>query len=126
MVITSVLCASISEPILRPILIFVNVSLKDNQGTGRYLLCNLYQVYPYNSLDKEFISMDREKYILFLEIYHYLRPYLSEESPRRVKDIKKSELVKKFSKSKKMAEEVWDCVFDLKLTEIPDIVARLS
>jgi hypothetical protein len=70
--------------------------------------------------------MDRDNYILFLDIYHYLRPYLSEESPRRIKDIKKSELVKKFPKSKKMAEEVWDCVFDLKLTEINEIVDRLS
>lgn len=70
--------------------------------------------------------MDREKYILFLEIYHYLRPYLPDTSARKIKNIEKKELIKKFPKSKKLTEEVWECVFDLKLTDINDIVSRLS
>ena len=71
------------------------------------------------------MMINRARYFLFLEIYHYLRPYLPEESKRRVLDISKADLVKKYPKDKQLTADVWSCVFELKLTDAQDIVGRL-
>lgn len=64
---------------------------------------------------------DRKKYLYFLEVYHYLRPYLERELPK----INKKDLVAKFSKDKKMVEDVWDCVYELKLKWPNEMIGRI-
>ncbi len=68
---------------------------------------------------------NRKKYLYFLEIYHYLRPYLSEESPRRIKDITRGDLFKRYPLYKQLVDDVWTCVFELKLQYPEDMVDRL-
>jgi hypothetical protein len=57
------------------------------------------------------LKVNREKYLLFLDIYHYLRPYLERELPQ----LTKKELIAIFPKDKTIAANVWDCVYELKL-----------
>lgn len=64
---------------------------------------------------------DRNKYLQFLEIYHYLRPYLERELP----NLTKKDLVAKFPKDKKMVEDVWDCVYELKLKWPNEMIDRI-
>lgn len=64
--------------------------------------------------------VNREKYLLFLDIYHQLRPYL-EKPPLVVKD----DLLKKYSDNKELVEDVWMCVNELKLVWPQDMMGRI-
>lgn len=66
------------------------------------------------------ILVNQKKYLLFLDIYHYLRPYLNKEIT-----ITKAELVKRFPKDKQLVNDVWTCVMDLKLVWPDEMVGRL-
>jgi len=56
------------------------------------------------------LPVSREDYCAFLDIYHYLRPYLDREIT-----VTKEELKKRFPDRKQMVDDVWTCVFDMKL-----------
>ena len=66
-------------------------------------------------------AVDRDDYMIFLKIYHHIRPYLDRELPK----ISKKELVTKFPKHKEIAENVWDCIYDLKLKWTNEMVDRV-
>lgn len=70
---------------------------------------------------KDMLLYDTTKYLYFLKVYHYLRPYLDRELP----SITKKELIAKFPKDKKMTENVWDCVYELKLKWPDEMVGRV-
>lgn len=67
------------------------------------------------------IKVNRDKYLLFLDIYHYLRPYLDRELPVMTK----KELIEKFPKDKNIARNVWECVYELKLKWPDEMVGRI-
>lgn len=64
--------------------------------------------------------VNQKKYLLFLDIYHYLRPYLNREI-----QITKSEIHKRFPTDKQLVEDVWSCVIDLKLVWPQEMMGRL-
>lgn len=57
---------------------------------------------------------------MFLEIYHHIRPYLNREIT-----VTKAELLKKFPDRKKMVNDVWTCVTELKLVWPYEIIGRV-
>lgn len=64
---------------------------------------------------------NRDKYLAFLEVYHVLRPYLQDRKP----NVSKEELLARFPKKKKLVDEVWECVHDLKLIWPNEIANRI-
>lgn len=66
------------------------------------------------------ILVDKDRYLLFLDIYHHLRPYLERENKTT-----KEELIKLFPQDKQLTEDVWTCVFELGLIWPQDMTGRL-
>lgn len=66
------------------------------------------------------LPVSRKDYMEFLEIYHFIRPYLDRELQTT-----KEELLKKFPKKKAMVEDIWICVHDLKLKWTSEMVNRV-
>lgn len=66
------------------------------------------------------VLVNQKEYLAFLEIYHHLRPYLGKEIT-----VKKADLLKKYPKRKEMIEEIWVCVFDLKLIWPHEMIGRV-
>jgi hypothetical protein len=64
--------------------------------------------------------MSRNEYMVFLDIYHEIRPYLD----REIK-VAKPDLIKKYPKHKKLVEDVWTCSVDLKLKWPHEMVDRI-
>lgn len=66
------------------------------------------------------LKINRNEYLAFLDIYHEIRPYLEREPT-----VTKEYLLKKYPKRKKMIEDVWICVFDLKLKYPHEMIGRI-
>jgi hypothetical protein len=66
------------------------------------------------------MNINRTEFLKFLEIYHLLRPYIERPAP-----ITKEALLKKFPDRKKMVEDVWMCVYELKLVYPGEMIGRI-
>lgn len=64
--------------------------------------------------------VSRENYLRLLPIYHEIRPYLA-----KPKDVTKEYLLKKYPKEKKLVNEIWECIFELKLVWPQEIADRI-
>jgi len=62
------------------------------------------------------IKVNTEKYLLVLKIYHYMK---------NIPNLKKGDLIFKFGKHKKLAEEIWECFHDLKIEWPYEIYKRV-
>jgi hypothetical protein len=66
------------------------------------------------------IILNREDYLVFLDIYHYIRPYLN-----RPIAVTKQDTKKKWPDHKQMVDDIWMCIDELGLKWPDEMIGRI-